>query len=361
MDKARAKSAIRFGLRRYPRLGALVDRRQPLGPTAAEVELESVSEQLAEQLAESRRDADELRGRAGWLAERVDELEKARIAVGMFPPGHYYSPIPAEERWRPRLRDLRGVATPGVDLATDHQLSRLDELAPLLADASFPRRAEEAGARGFRYHLDNDFFGARDGLLLHAMLRQEPPKRVIEVGSGFSSAMMLDTDERHLGSATEFTFIEPYPDRLHRLLRDSDRSQGHIRIVEETVQAVPDRVFRELERGDILFIDSSHVVSTGGDVNRLLLELVPALPVGVRVHVHDIFWPFDYPEVWLEEGRFWSETYLLHALLIGNRALGVDVFTSYLFWTQHDEVARRAPAWDATGSGGVSIWLRTRD
>lgn len=173
--------------------------------------------------------------------------------------------------------------------------------------------------------------------------------------------MMLDTDERHLGSATEFTFIEPYPDRLHRLLRDSDRSRGRIRIVEETVQAVPDRVFSELEAGDILFIDSSHVVSTGGDVNRLLLELVPALPAGVRVHVHDIFWPFDYPEVWLEEGRFWSETYLLHALLIGNRALSVDVFTSYLFWTQHDEVARRAPAWDAIGSGGVSIWLRTRD
>lgn len=176
MDTARATSAIRSGLRRYPRLGALVDQRQPLGPTAAEGEVESVSEQLAEQLAESRRDADELRGRAGWLAERVDELEKARIAVGMFPPGHYYSPIPAEERWRPRLRDLHGVATPGVDLATDHQLSRLDELAPLLADASFPRRAEEAGARGFRYHLDNDFFGARDGLLLHAMLHQEPPK-----------------------------------------------------------------------------------------------------------------------------------------------------------------------------------------
>lgn len=93
---------------------------------------------------------------------------------------------------------------------------------------------------------------------------------------------------------------------------------------------------------------------------RRFLQVIPALSAGVRVHVHDIFWPFEYPQEWLQEGRFWSEVYLLHALLVGNAKLRIDVFTSYLFDHRRDEIARRAPAWAAIGRGGVSIWLRTR-
>lgn len=282
-------------------------------------------------------------------------------AYGIFPPGHYSSPIPSaaqvEQRFA-RLGDRSGDVA-GVDLRVDHQLDTLRRLSPFLIDAPFADTPAEAARRGHRYYSDNPFFGVTDGLILHAMLRAEPPRHVIEVGSGFSSADMLDTDELYLDGSTWFTFIEPNPERLHGLLRDRDRDAAGVSIHERAVQDVHREVFDDLDAGDVLFIDSSHVADCGGDVQYLFLDVVPRLRPGVRVHVHDIPWLFEYfPDV-VAAGRYWNEAYLVNALLIGNEGLQIDLFAAYV-WHAHRELLRElAPRWyEAPDGGGTSLWLR---
>ena len=120
------------------------------------------------------------------------------------------------------------------------------------------------------------------------------------------------------------TFIEPFPDRLRRILRSGDERHT---LLTMPVQDVPLRHFTGLETNDILFIDSSHVVKIGSDVNWLLTNVLPALNRGVIVHIHDIFWPFGYPDAWLVEGRAWNEVYVVQAFLQFNSAFDVLWFS----------------------------------
>lgn len=149
-------------------------------------------------------------------------------------------------------------------------------------------------------------------MVLHTMLRHLRPARVIEVGSGWSSACMLDTDDLFLDGATEITFIDPEPERLESLLR-GDELEPRVTIHRCRVQDVDPGLFGALEAGDVLFIDSSHVVKAGSDVIQLALDVVPTLPAGTFVHIHDIPWPFEYPKLWAEQRRWWSEAYLVRA------------------------------------------------
>jgi hypothetical protein len=174
------------------------------------------------------------------------------------------------------------------------------------------------------------------------------------VGSGFSSAVTLDTRQAHLPEL-EVTFVEPYPALLESRLRPGD--QEAVRILPQRVQDVGLAPFDALEPGDVLFIDSSHVVRVGSDAQFLYGEVLPRLPAGVVVHVHDIVWPFEYSREWTYEGRMWNEAYVLRALLVG------ATFDT-LFW--NDWIARAHPeeffaAFPGTwGSPGGSIWLRRR-
>jgi len=324
--------------------------------------------------------------RAAQLAPRVPRIFHARRAIatdvfevlrsrtradgsepdppqgyGDFQPGHYHSPIPSAAQIEQRLARLgeRAADVAGVDLRVDHELETLQRLSPLLTDSPFGTGSTEAAQRGHRYYSGNPFFGTVDGLLLHAMLRAEPPRQVVEVGSGFSSAVMLDTDDLFLDHSTRFTFIEPYPQRLHGLLRAQDREGKRVCIHEQAVQDVPREIFTGLDAGDMLFIDSSHVASCGSDVQYLLLDILPRLRSGVRVHIHDIPWPFEYSADWLSGGRYWNEAYFVNALLIGNEQLQIDLFAAYI-WDAHRELLRElAPRWfDAIDGGGSSLWLR---
>jgi len=182
------------------------------------------------------------------------------------------------------------------------------------------------------------------------MLRHLKPKRYVEVGSGFSSACALDTAERFLDDL-QLTFFEPNPQRLHRLIRPSD----NVRLVDRVPTRYTIRDFAEIEPGDVVFIDSSHVVKYGSEVNDLLLDVVPQLPVGVHVHIHDIFWPFTYPLNWVTHRKAWNEGYLLRALLCNNASLRINWFNNFLGHVALDEVGRTMPAWRA--DPGSSIWL----
>jgi hypothetical protein len=187
------------------------------------------------------------------------------------------------------------------------------------------------------------------------MLRLLEPTRVVEVGSGFSSAVMLDTRERFLDPGPWLTLVEPHPERLDELLRPGDHEQ--VTIIPESVQQVPFEVFTTLGAGDVLFIDSTHVVRIGSDVNYLIFEVLPRLRAGVHVHFHDIFWPFEYPRSWVEQGIYWSEAYLVRALLMGSaRRYQVRVFNTWLDAFHGERMARLLPLTRA--NPGASLWLR---
>src|SRR5262249_53737535 len=147
---------------------------------------------------------------------------------------------------------------------------------------------------------------------------------------------------------------EPYPQRLRELMQESDRER--VEILELKVQDVPLTFFDRLQAGDFLFIDSTHVVKVGGDVNYLYFEVLPRLRPGVHVHIHDIFFPFEYPRVWVEEGRIWSEAYLLRAFLLHNEAFEVQFFNTFLERRHRALFERHFPLF--LRNPGGSIWLR---
>ena len=122
------------------------------------------------------------------------------------------------------------------------------------------------------------------------------------------------------------------------------------------LQSVDLEVFRQLHSGDFLFIDSTHVARAGSDVNYLLSDVLPALAQGVIVHIHDIFYPFEYDPAWVLEGRDWNEAYMLRAFLQYNNTFEILLFTSYL---EHHHAAGLADALpEAPKNSGGGIWLR---
>lgn len=268
-------------------------------------------------------------------------------------PGHYYSPLPSRaDIDREAERALRHGHhwPPGVDMRTDAQAS----FAHALLEHFDTTDIVDERTPGRRYFAHNDFYPFGDALVLDFVLRRARPRRVIEVGSGFSSAALLDTLERHVDVATECTFVEPHPQRLESLLTAADRARH--RVLVQQVQDVPLAEFEVLRANDVLLIDSSHVAKAGSDVNFLFLEVLPRLASGVLIHVHDVIWPFTYPRPWLEEGRSWNEAHLLHAFLAFNSAFAIEFWAGYVMTLELAQLRVRAPR--LANALGSALWLR---
>jgi predicted O-methyltransferase YrrM len=267
------------------------------------------------------------------------------------PPGHFYSPFPDLDDYGRRVADLRdhnrGVV--GIDLHESEQVALVGAIGALVADIDFPEQPDPGGRT--RYWFANPAYAYGDGTVLHGMLRHLRPHRVVEVGSGYSSAMILDTVDGWL-SGTELTFIEPHPELVRGLLRPGD--EARVTIHEVAVQDVSLDVFDRLGHGDVLFVDSTHVVKAGSDVNHLVFEVLPRLRPGVWVHLHDIFFPFEYPEAWVREGRAWHEAYLVRAFLAFNGTFEIRWFQDFL-WSRHRELLNQIP-W-VTENPGANLWL----
>jgi hypothetical protein len=121
----------------------------------------------------------------------------------------------------------------------------------------------------------------------------------------------------------------------------------------------PPSTFDDLSAGDILFIDSTHIVKTGSDVCCELFEILPRLPAGVLVHFHDIFWPFEYGEDWvLNENRSWNEIYALRAFLTYNSQFEIIFFNDFFRQFRRDLIAQTYPKF--LNNTGGAIWLRRR-
>ncbi|WP_179776043.1 class I SAM-dependent methyltransferase [Amycolatopsis endophytica] len=301
---------------------------------------------LARRYAVSRRTHDGLLARHAALEA---ELAAYRTWV---PPGHFYSPQPDPAQVVARSAELFDPSRDplGIDLREDEQLALLPVLAELLTDHPVPaERSPE-----YRYFPDNPEYSWSDALVLHAMLRHLRPRRFVEIGSGHSSAMTLNTVEHWLDGSVDLTFVEPYPQRLESVLRPGDAQR--VTVHEQPVQDVPLDPFLALESGDVLFIDSTHVVKAGSDVNHLFFEVLPRLADGVWIHLHDVFFPFEYPLDWVTEGRAWQEVYLLRAFLMDNPRFEIRWFQRYL-WARHRERLETAVPDMARNPGG-NIWLR---
>lgn len=275
-----------------------------------------------------------------------------------YPPGHFYSPIPDKTEVRGislRSGDRSRQTIPGVDLQWENQEDLFRQLARFYGDIPFGET--ELTRTSHRYYFENGFYSYTDGILLYALLRHLKPRRMIEVGSGFSSCLTLDVNELFLENQLKCTFIEPYPDRLKKNLRPGD--QERIAIIEDKVQNTGVELFAELLANDILFIDSSHVGKAGSDVNFLLFEVLPRLNPGVWVHVHDVFYPFEYPEEWIMAGRSWNEAYMVRCLLMQNSAFAIRLWGDALCAQRQAMVESLMPA--CLKNTGAGIWLQRTD
>lgn len=279
-----------------------------------------------------------------------------RQAPLFVPPGHFYSPIVDPAQVAERIRTVRDTAPAGLpDIDLDP--ARLDgiwnDLLPYLRTTPF-RETAHAGAR---YHYRNSAFGYGDAAILRAMIFAAEPRRIIEVGSGYSSACMLDTVLDEGAGRPQITCIEPYPELLKSLMRPGD--ERHLAILPQPIQQVPLETFDVLEDSDILFIDSTHVSKTGSDVNHELFEILPRLRSGVIVHFHDIFYPFEYPHAWaIEENRSWNEIYALRAFLSYNQRFEILFFSDYFLLKRRALIEETFPNF-LINTGG-SLWLRVR-
>lgn len=281
--------------------------------------------------------------KSGHVASQL--LNAVRTMKLWMPPGHYYSPISSVAD-AARARAQRA----GLELNDAYDLHAAEQVE--LADVLGPKWAEFSKS-WCRYNPKNSWYGLSDGAVYYSMLTTLRPKRVVEVGSGFSSAIALDVRDQELPNL-ELTFIEPHPSRLLKVLKESDNRSATIH--RNAIQDVPVELFDVLNKDDILFIDSTHVSKSGSDVNWLFFRVLPRLKPGVIVHIHDIFFPFEYIDSWLTQRRSWNESYLLLSFLSYNDAFQIMFFNSWI-WQKRPEVVRRYLP-EGTNDEPGSIWLR---
>jgi len=268
-----------------------------------------------------------------------------------FASGGYYSPIPSmDEVKKFNFTEPLPEMLEGIDLNSDEQMNLLDTFEPFYNELPFPDEKK----KNLRYYYNNGFYSYSDAIFLYCMIRHLKPRKIIEVGSGFSSSVTLDTNEKFMGNSMNCIFIEPYPERLESLLKDDDKK--NVTIHKKRLQEIPIEVFEELIENDILFIDSTHVSKFNSDVNYVIHKILPVLASGVHIHFHDIFYPFEYPREWLLEGRAWNEQYILRAFLQYNKTFKIVMFNTYLESMYETRIKSRFPL--LYKNTGGSIWLR---
>ena len=298
-------------------------------------------------------------GVAGRLLRKVRELgvermpacKAALLRVGVFPiRDHYYEP---QFDVRPGKRSLAADRPlPGIDLNVDAQLELLDSMTFAEELSDMPRHRPSDVA----FYLENDSFIAGDAEYWYQLIRLKKPRRIYEIGSGNSTLLAIQAIRMNQTEDPDYTCehvcVEPF---------EMPWLEGTgATIVRKMVEELDTSFFATLERDDILFIDSSHVIRPQGDVLYEYLELLPNLNNGVIVHVHDVFTPRNYPEMWLvDQVRFWNEQYLLEAFLTQNDRWAVVGAVNYLRHHHFDRLLPVAPFMtDHTEPGSFYIQKR---
>ena len=274
-------------------------------------------------------------------------------------PVHFNQPIP-DTRSLPETLWSRPSELVGIDMNEPTQRELLRSFSRFRDE--YQRFPTGPTKEQNRFYLGNRLFDGVDALVAYCMVRHFQPRLIIEVGSGFSSLALGEAASKN--GCTPIICIEPFP-------RDFLRKgfPGLQTLIEKNVQEINLEFFSQLQSGDILFIDSSHTVKVGGDVNYLFLEVLPRLKPGVIVHVHDIFLPFEYRRDWVvDEFRFWSEQYLLQAFLSFNLEFEVLMANRYLAHKYRDDLKvtfanlanLEAVRPSSLGWVGGSFWMRRK-
>ncbi len=271
--------------------------------------------------------------RAGM--HRLPHCRDALIRIGVFPiRDHYYEPQFDYRNLKKPLSEDRML--PGIDSNIEEQLGILAKFtrAQELSDLAMEK------GNTLDFYLNNGHFESGDAEYLYQLIRSTKPRRIFEIGSGYSTLMAIKAvrknNEQDAGYQCKHVCIEPY--EMPWL------EETGVSVLRKKVEDVELDFFSELEENDLLFIDSSHIIRPQGDVLFEFLELLPTLRKGVIVHVHDIFSPRNYRQSWLQERvRFWNEQYLLEAFLSHNASWKIIGAVNYLSHNHHETLKAVAP------------------
>jgi len=250
-------------------------------------------------------------------------------------PIHYYEPLPDfREITADQISERRTY--PGIDFGWAHQLALLNDLV-----------AYHDEVKALDFDFDNEYFSGLDAAVYYALIRHLQPQRIIEIGGGYSTRIAAKAMAAN-GNG-KLTCIEPYPERLNG-------TAFEVELIQKRVEELDVSFFSTLAANDILFIDSSHTVKFRSDVCFEFLEVLPHLAPGVWVHVHDIFFPHDYPAEWLINRRLaLNEQYLLEAFLSFNKAFAPQLSNYWLSLDRSEDARRLWPGNDIRAS---SFWMK---
>jgi len=294
----------------------------------------------------------------GFAAQRVLFLKPfsffERLGLHVLPV-HHYSPVPdTRELRRNRDRWFRESSMPGVRIDVAEQLPLLDAFRGFQPEIRSLPAHERLEAMGL-----GEGFGEVESQILYSFVRHTKPRTVVEVGGGtstFISIQALEANKRLDDIDGRLVTIEPFPaNELSKL-----RPECGWQLIRKPVQAVSPEFFDALDSGDILFIDSSHIAKLGSDVMHLYLEVVPRLRAGVRIHIHDISFPYPSsdPEEWVfTRHQFWTEPAIVQAFLAFNDSFRILLCSSYLHYKAPHELAKTFPDYDPNRHFPSSLWL----
>ncbi|HET7060334.1 MAG TPA: class I SAM-dependent methyltransferase [Candidatus Saccharimonadales bacterium] len=322
-------------VRKVPRLNNLLQRK-------IELEIENAQLQL-----DTTRKAKEIRA----LKKELSEARKWAFV----PHDHFYSPIPNIDEIKKREAKIWGprkATVANIDLNESGQVKLVRDLKKYYLEQPF---SDEKNKKR-RFYFVNDFYRYADGLILYSMIRNFKPRRIIEIGSGFSSAVCLDTNELFFNNKIACTFIDPYPQVVNKLIRKNDKQANTF--IKNDLQDLDPKIFTKLGINDILLIDSTHVAKTASDVNYIFFEILPRLNPGVLIHFHDIFYPFEYPKEWVFGGHGWNEAYVLRAFLQNNQDYEIVFYTNFMKTFHKKLMSENLPLFNK--DDGASIWLRKK-
>jgi len=260
-------------------------------------------------------------------------------------PNHFYWPIQDSSKLKAYNFDAI-FPLDGISLDRDAMTTRL---------INFGKYQDEYKL----IHQECGYSSNGDGAILYGMLRDIKPNKIIEVGSGYSTVVMNNAylkNREEDGVESEIISIEPYPKPVLRELV----SNSNVSLIERRVEQVEESFFQQLAEGDVLFIDTSHVVDIANDVHFLYLRILPQVPVGVFVHIHDIRFPYEYPKEWVLNARkHWAEQYLLHMFLAFNDSFEIIFASNYLCQTDRKLMAKNLFALSEEGGGWPgAFWIR---
>jgi len=270
-------------------------------------------------------------------------------------PNHFYFPVPdtrtlGDELWEKNSKLI------GIEINEQYQINLLFQFFSKFKK-EYDEFPVEKTSIPYQYYLKNTSFNPVDGKIYYSMIRNFKPKKIIEIGAGsstFLAAQALLKNKEEDGDDFELYAIEPYPNRVLRA-----GIPGLTKLIPKRVQEVPLSFFHKLNTNDILFIDSSHILTIGSDVAYEFLEILPQLNKGVIIHFHDIFLPAEIlKELVFKDHFFFNEQYILQAFLTFNNHFEI-LWTGYYMHLKHHDELRKALSVEKGGKKiPKSFWIR---